>query len=131
MVDITFIDSALTAIKTSSDLASLIRKSSSSLSEAETKLKIADLISNLAEAKIQITMVNEFLSEKDKEISELKEQLTLSETITFKEPYYYLSNKNEMDGPFCQLCFDDHKKLIRLQKHKVKPDYRICNKCHT
>ena len=69
MPDIAAISAAITSVRTAIDLAKLVRESSTSLAEAELKLKLADLIGELSEAKNMMTDVREELHKKEEIIS--------------------------------------------------------------
>lgn len=114
-MDVTSISSVLSSIKTATDIAKLIKDSDVSLEKAETKLKLAELISTLADAKIQIAEVQQILIEKDAELRASKEQLVVKEKLHWAKPYYWLLDDGKKDGPFCQHCYDKHRELIRLQ----------------
>ncbi|MCI5158468.1 MAG: hypothetical protein D3906_08510 [Candidatus Electrothrix sp. AUS1_2] len=114
-MDIGSITSALSGIKQATDIAKIIKDSASSLEEAEIKLKLADLISALADAKIEIANIKEAVIEKDEEITRLKGVIEISDKLVWKEPYYFLIDDNHEDGPYCQRCYDTDKQLIRLQ----------------
>jgi hypothetical protein len=109
------ISTILSSIKTAIDIAKAIKESDVSLEKAEFKLKLAELISALADAKIQVTEVQQALSEKDAEILVLNEKLSIKKRLKWEQPYYWLVEDGEKDGPFCQNCYDKKKELIRLQ----------------
>ena len=69
--DMASITAALGSIKAAVDLAKLIKDSGASLEQAEVKLKIAELISALADAKIELATIQGVLLEKDLKIDEL------------------------------------------------------------
>lgn len=115
MTDIATISSILSSIKTATDIAKLIKESDISLEKAETKLKLADLISSLADARIEIANIQEMLISKDQSIKELKESINIKEKLNWESPYYWLMDGSKKEGPFCQHCYDDRNKLIRLQ----------------
>ena len=115
MVDITAITSILTGLKTATDIAVLLKGSGISLEKAEYKLKLAELISVLADAKIELAEIQQLVMEKEKLIRELQEALEIKETLTWEQPYYWLVDGNNKDGPFCQQCYDNDRKLARLQ----------------
>jgi len=117
MADITIISSALTSIKVATDLARLIKESSSSLDKAEVKLKLAELVSALADAKVEIAQVQKVLLEKDKQIRDLTATLSIRGRLIWDRPYYWLEETGEKDGSYCQQCYDNNSKLIRLQSH--------------
>ena len=115
MVDIALLGSALGSIKTATDIAKLIKDSGSSLEKAEIKLQIAELISSLADIKMELADVQTILMDKDQKIVELESKLNTKESVVWSKPYYFLANGEEKDGPFCQQCYDNDQKLIRLQ----------------
>lgn len=114
-MELTSISAALTSIKTATDIAKLIRDSESSLQAAETKLKLADLTSALAEAKLEVTEIQQSLIDKDVLTRSLQEKLDLRERLKWDAPYYWLMNDSRKEGPFCQHCFDADNKQVRLQ----------------
>ena len=71
------IGSILSSIKTATDIAKFINDSNISLEQADHRLKLAELISTLANAKIEIADIQELILEKDEEIKSLKNQLKI------------------------------------------------------
>lgn len=114
-MDLTSISTVLTSIKTATEIAKLIKDSDVTLEKAESKLKLAELISALADAKIQITDVQQTLLEKDAEVRALLEQIETKQKLRWEKPYYWLSAGETKEGPFCQHCYDKNHELIRLQ----------------
>lgn len=115
MVDIAILGSALGSIKTATDIAKLIKDSGTSLEKAEVKLQIAELISSLADIKMELANVQTILIEKDQDITELRNLLNTKESIVWSKPYYFVRQGEEENGPFCQRCYDSEQRLIRLQ----------------
>lgn len=126
-MDIATISGALGSIKAATDIAKLIRNSNISLQDAEVKLKLADLISTLADAKIEMADIQADLIRNQEKISELENKLKLKEDVTWDEPYYWLGAAKEKNGPYCQKCFDGEQKLIRLQGNGS--GYWDCKQC--
>ncbi len=92
------------------DLARKIKKSTDAIKDSETKLLIADLMSQLADVKIKC-------SELVKQNSELREKLIAKESRDIElVGDVYMSGS---DGPFCTTCWDSDGKLIRL-KEEIK-----------
>lgn len=128
-MEISAISAALASVKHASDIAKLIKDSEVSLEAADTRLKLAELINNLADAKVEIANFKEILSEKDAEIQRLKKQIEKDGNMVYEAPYYFLVKENgEKDGPYCQRCYDSDEKLIRLQS-PCKDGYWRCNEC--
>jgi len=113
--DIASIAAALGSIKAATDIARLIKDSGASLEQAETKLKIAELISSLADAKIEVATIQAELLDKQNKIEELHQRLEIKDKVVWEKPYYWVATGEGNDGPFCQNCYDTQKKLIRLQ----------------
>lgn len=128
-MEISAITAALSGIKNATDIAKLIKNSGASLEAAEIKLKLADLIEALAEAKIELANVREIVATKEDEIKALKTQLSVQGKVVWEEPYYFVvGNEGGKDGPYCQKCYDSEKKLIRLQSPSQN-GYWECHEC--
>lgn len=127
MPDITAITSILSSVKTASEIAKLLKETDFSLEKAEAKLKVAELIGALADAKMQIAEIRELLVEKEEKIRKLQDELKIKSEILYEKPNYWLKNGEKKDGPFCQTCYDNSNKLVRLQNDE--PGYWTCNAC--
>ena len=111
MPDLGSISTAIATIKKSMEIAKLIKDSSSSLGEAETKLKLAELISSLANLKMELADIKVNLIEKDEEIRELKNKIEEKESLIFDGKFYLKEGDNI---PFCPTCWESNKKAIHL-----------------
>lgn len=69
MADIATISAIFSSVKTATEIAKLIKDSNTSLEEAEIKLKMAELISALADIKIELSEVQ--LTQRKKKIEYL------------------------------------------------------------
>ena len=127
-MEILLVTSAIVGIKNAIDIAKAIKDSGVSLERAEINLKIAELISALADAKIGMATIQEVMTEKDAEIKRLKTELETRENMIWESPYYFLKNEEGKDGPYCQKCYDSNRKLIRLQLPGSKGLW-VCNEC--
>jgi uncharacterized Zn finger protein (UPF0148 family) len=129
-MDMATISTAVTSVKTAIDIAKTLKDSDDLFEKAEIKLQLAELISSLADAKMQIAEVQEELITSDKERNELKEKLSLKENLIFERPYYVIKqNDNKNDGPFCQICYDNDNKFIRLHDCNINGAWN-CPVCH-
>lgn len=107
------LSTASQAIKFANDLRSIDKE----VSQAELKLKIADLTSTLADLKMILTEAKSDSAEKDEEITRLKKLQRRLEDETV-EPYGYKYRKRK-DGkqggagnPFCEVCLQKEGLLI-------------------
>lgn len=88
--------------------------------DAELYQKIVDLRDEIFELK------EENLNLKEK-IKNLVEEKKVSEKMFFEAPFYWKMDGDKKDGPYCQKCYDDDKKLIRLQA--LEKEYWQCCVC--
>lgn len=115
MPDLSTITSILTSLSAAADIAKLLKDSDVSLENAETKLKLAELVSSLADAKLELAEIQELLLGKDRRIRDLEEALNTQESMVWRDPVYYQEVDSGAAGPFCPQCYDNEKKVIRLQ----------------
>ncbi len=129
MADIATIGTALTSLKTAVDLAKAVRTSTSALEQAEVNLQLADLISALADARIEVSEIQGLLLEKEQLISQLQKELEYKGNTIYEKPYYWLDSGGCKDGPYCQRCKDVDDLLVRLQEAGSKGRWscRSCN----
>ena len=128
MFDMATISTAVSSVKTAIEITKLLKETSSSLQKAEIDLKLAELISSLADVKMKMADIKDALLESENEKKELKAKLALQANLEFEMPYYWTIEENgKKDGPFCQLCYDKDKKLIRLQD--IQDGEWLCHSC--
>lgn len=63
----------------------------------------------------ELALREENLSLKD-QLKVLQDSIKLKATITYDGAMYWRIHDDIKEGPFCQLCYDDGGKLIRLQE---------------
>jgi len=103
-------------IDNAKDIAQLIKK----YNDAGLYQKIVDLRDEIFELR------NENLNLKEK-IKNLEQDQNIQDKLSWEPPYYFLKIDDKKDGPYCQKCLDDNKKLIRLQD--LKNGYWSCSVC--
>ena len=94
-------------------------KTSDPIETNEVKLKFADVIDKLVDAKEEMANIKDKLREKDDLIHDLKQQLSMNGKTQYKNPFYWVVDEYEdnEDGPYCQFCYDKDNKYIRVQKY--------------
>ena len=113
-MDIAAIGSLLGSLKTATDIAKVIRESGNTLERAEFKLKLADLVEALADAKMEAAGVQQAILDRDELIRQLQEELKVRVNLKWEQPCYYLTNLDGAKEPYCQNCYDSSSKLARL-----------------
>ncbi|MBN8105637.1 hypothetical protein ABRZ80_21990 [Vibrio vulnificus] len=113
----------VSGIKAAWDAAKSVKEVTDSFDDAHLKLQMAELMSALADAKVEAAANAE-------KISELERILNTKSTMKFIDGKYYKSTSDELEGPFCATCYDYESKEIRLQStpDKVGGDWhcRVC-----
>ena len=99
----------ISGLKVAWDVAKALKVATDAIDDAQIKLQMAELISALADAKIEA-------AENAETISNLQKQLNTKNSLRFDGKKYYKDIEGkESDGPFCPTCYDAKSKEIRLQ----------------
>ncbi len=93
-------------IDNAKDIAELIKK----IGNMELYEKIISLRDEIFQLKEENLNLRENLKS-------LKESQEIKSNMKYEPPYYWLEKDNKKDGPYCQKCYDDNGKLMRLQNH--------------
>lgn len=112
MTDIATISALLTSVKTATDIAKLIKKSDSSLEVAEFKLNMAELISSLADVKIEVAELQDGLRIKDEKIRGLEAELKQRNSLSFDGKLYWMEGDKT---PFCPYCLEQNDRKLHLR----------------
>jgi len=117
----------VTGLKTAWDIAKAIKVATDSIDNAQIKLQMADLISALADAKIEA-------AENAEKIADLERRLRAKVAMSFENGVYYrVLDGGDKEGPFCPSCHDSNSKDVRLQHTPGSTfgDYQcyVCNGC--
>ncbi len=129
MPDIMTITAFISSIKNATDIAKAIREAGLSLEKAETKLKMAELIAALADAKIQAAEIQELIQEKDRKIAELGKAFELTAKLARSGDAYYETdeNGNPIGDPYCSYCWERNHITVHLHTHLM--DGKVCPNC--
>jgi hypothetical protein len=115
--DIAAIGAVLSSLKTATDIAKLLRETDLSLEKAELKLKLAELIGALADAKIEVTEIQELLAKREQRIKSLEDAFQSKDSICRVRDAYYVINENgkPAGAPLCVRSWDVEHKKYQLQ----------------
>ncbi len=102
------------AIKLAIDGAKALRDTAKAWDEADFKLRIADLINTLTDAREKISDLSDQLRDRDREIADLKRAASERAALEYEAPFYWRATDGGRDGPFCQRCNDVDGKSVRL-----------------
>lgn len=124
-MEITALISGIGALKHAADIARLIKESGATLEQSEIKLKFAELIDNIAEAKLSMAALKDEIEQRDSIINKLEKAIELRNQLKFDGQFY----QEEGDSvPFCPRCFEVDVRPIHLTK-EVADGWHIVRKC--
>ncbi len=117
-------------LKVAWDVAKALKVATDSIDDAHIKLQMAELISALANAKIEA-------ADNAETIAELQNIINTKQSLSFENGMYFRNSEDRSkDGPFCQKCYDSEGLLMRLVEGKAYiPSRRqwgiaqVCRKC--
>ena len=95
------------------------------------KLKLADLVISLSDAKMSLAEIQETLTERDKKIQELEEAFESKDSLVKRYDAYYLMDQTgkPTGEPYCASCWEvKHKKYHLYEKRGTG---KICVACKT
>lgn len=101
---------------TTKDIANVLKEAG----KIDEYRKILDLQEKMLEMQSKI-------QNQDEEIKELQEKLKIKDDLEYKGNAYY--KKSSGEGPYCQACWDDKNKLIRIIKlasHAASYQCKVC-----
>jgi hypothetical protein len=129
MADIATIGAFLSSLRTATEIAKAVKDLDLTLEKAELKLKMADLLGSLADARIAAAELQELLQEKEKEIERLNEAVRLKGEVVKSGAAYFLKDANGKPSgdPFCIHCWDAKKELFHLTTNVQ--DNWVCPHC--
>ena len=127
-MDIATIGSLLSSLKTATEIAKFVKDADLSIEKAETKFKLAELVSALVDAKLEAAEIQQAILERDERIRELEKEAKIRANLKWREPCYWLPNSEAQEEPYCQHCYDGSQKLVRLHSDNAgQYQCRVCD----
>ncbi len=106
----------LASLKAAKDTAVFVKDSKDSLSQADTKFKMAEIVSALADAQIEISNLKMQSIESDEKINELEMALNVKSSLSYDGYQYWVEND---PFPFCPRCHENSHKQIHMTLHSA------------
>lgn len=131
MVDVA---GALASISTSIAILKSLREIDADYDSATYKLQIADLATNLAEAKLLVVDMKDEIEAKDSEIDRLKAFDGNLDNLKIVNGFYYGvdADGSPQGFPYCTYCIDKKRGLFRLiRKADSVRGSCFCPECNT
>jgi hypothetical protein len=128
---ITAIATATSSLRMAADVGRAIVESDGTLERAELKLKLADMMGAVADARSQIATIQEATLEQQREIQRLKGAFeSRDKVLRWHDAYYYINAEGKAAGrAHCAKCWDDAQLLRILAAHPGNYRVRLCRTC--
>ena len=101
----------MSMMDTAKDLVELAKKGMT--------IELQQRLMDMQERELALREENINLKEK---LRIIEEKTSLKANLVFENSMYWIKSNGSKDGPYCQHCYDDTEKLIRLQS-KLFEDY--------
>jgi hypothetical protein len=122
------VDTIATNIKAAWDIARVLANTDQTFSKAELKLKLADLMIALSDARADLADVKSQTQIMQEDIANLTKKPAFAGAMGFEAPYYWNTADGKRDGPYCATCWEGHAKLA-IHLFEEAPGHWRCNTC--
>lgn len=131
MTETAILSGLVTSVKAASEIAKAFREGA--ITKAEMNLKLAELMHNLADAKMATTVLQGLIHEKDKEITRLTSALEIKAKVMQFQDAYYLQHADgrPRGAPFCLHCWECKARLVHLIAGVQGLKICVCPSCKT
>lgn len=122
-----------TALKAAGEIAKIVVAADKQLSEAELKMRLADMMGALSDARMSLASVQEEIDGRDAEIGRLKEALEHKASVRKDgNAYYEVDESGEPVGePYCMHCYQSRHILRILVQPRLSGEEGFCATCKT
>ena len=117
-------------LKGATEIARVVIGASGTLDKADLKLRLADLVGELATARTQAADLQDTIRCLSEDLAEAREKLDFAGTMKYEAPYYFNVAGGQRDGPYCPACWEGRAKLA-IHMYEWSPGSWTCNACKT
>lgn len=114
MPDALSITTALSNLKTATDLVRGIRGADLNLEKAELKIRIAELAEALTDARVAVLEAQDEIEDLRRQLAEARAAQDVRGRLVQKHKVYYVRSAtgDQEDGPFCVRCYETDRRLM-------------------
>jgi hypothetical protein len=129
-MELTTISAALSGLKRATEMVSALTRGDVTLEKAELKVKLADVLGELAEARTALVEAHEALEANEKEMQRLLGAVRLKDQVVRYGDAYFskASNGSPTGDPYCTFCFESDGRLLHLTD-RDRNHTRVCPGC--
>jgi hypothetical protein len=127
------ISTAASSLRMAAEVGRALAESSGTLERAELKLRLADMMGAVADARSHLAEIQEATAEQQREIARLRDAFEQREsTVRWHDAYYKANAEGKPAGrAYCAKCWDDSQRLRLLATHPGNYRVRLCRTCNS
>ncbi len=113
----------MSGLKAAAELVRILRDGlkAGTIKPDEIAGRIGEIYDYIIDSKDALVDAKEELESAKRELTELKETRALAASLQHDGKVYWIARSEKWDGPFCAPCWDDRRKLVRLDHQRTGP----------
>jgi hypothetical protein len=121
----------LSGIKTAADLTKMLRDGlkGGTIKADEVTGRIGEIYDYILDSKAALLEAKEEAESLQAQIKELKDARELTDSLEHDGKVYWKSKGDKWEGPFCAKCWDQNRKLVRLDHQNTTRDGELSFWC--
>jgi|TARA_R110001583_G_scaffold191254_1_gene356229 hypothetical protein len=124
------VSSVLDCLQGALEIARLFRASGYVLDKSEMKRLLAELVGSISEAKMELSILQGNVEDKDAELIRLNEVLTYRGNMRRRGDAYYRTLDSKPYGqPYCSYCWEKDSQQYHLHNRILSKEVRVCPHC--
>lgn len=124
------VSAVLRSLSGAGEICKEIRDVNFTLERLEMKKHLTDLTGYISVAKMELSLLQESIEEKDAELLRQAEALAYRSNVRRRGDGYYKTLDNRPYGqPYCSYCWEHDHQLYHLHNRVLSNDIRICPHC--
>ena len=114
----------MSGLKAAAEMVRLLRDGlkAGTIKADEIAGRIGEIYDYIIDSKDALVDAKEELEAVKRELADLKETRALAAALQHDGKVYWIAKDEKWDGPFCAPCWDDKRKLVRLDHQRVQRD---------
>ncbi len=122
--------SALRSLEGAQEVSRALRSAGFSPDKNEQKRLLAELAGSVSETKMELSMLQTIIEEKDAELLRMNEALVYRGNLRRRGDGYYKTLDSRPYGqPYCSYCWEKDSQLFHLHNRILSRDVRVCPHC--
>lgn len=122
------VGAAISATTAAIQLVQTLRNVDKSLSQAETRHQMAEILTKLTDVKLALLEAREDIADRDGKIAELQKAIEFNATLTEHKGFQYRAGADgkPLGKPFCPVCIQKQNVFVSLVPRFEKAGKPLC-----